>query len=68
MPALPQLLSEPHCRCQLMTLEAALTGDRELALQSLMADPVCAHLSPSEVRSMGRELMAATKKWLPQFK
>ena len=67
LPPIIQQLVEPHCRCQLMTLEAALSGDRELALQALMADPLCAHLSPSEVRRMGLELMAATRKWLPQF-
>ena len=66
-PILEQIVA-PHCRCQQMTLEAALRGDRELALQALMADPLCAHLSPSDVRAMGEELMRATQAWLPQFK
>ena len=66
-PTIEQLVA-PHTRCQQMTLEAALTGDRELALRSLMTDPLCGHLSPSEVRSMGEDLMSATKDWLPQFK
>ena len=51
-----------------MIEQAALTGDKELALQALMADPICAHLTPSRVRKMGLELMAATRKYLPQFK
>jgi alpha-galactosidase/6-phospho-beta-glucosidase family protein len=50
-----------------MTLEAALTGDRELALQALLLDPICAHLSPPDIRAMGEELLAATRAWLPQF-
>ncbi len=66
-PMLAQLVG-PHCRVQLMTLEAALTGERELALQALMADPICSHLTPTRVRKMGGELMAATRKYLPQFK
>ena len=63
-----QQLVEPHCICQLMTLEAAITGDRELALQALMIDPLCSHLPPSDVRTMGMELMGACQEWLPQFK
>ena len=67
---LPEVLVQlvaPHTRCQLLTLEAALTGDRELALKALMTDPICGHQSPSDVRKMGLELMSATKEWLPQF-
>jgi galacturan 1,4-alpha-galacturonidase len=68
LPGLVQRLVEPHCNVQMMTLEAALKGDRELALQALMADPACAHMPPDKVRAMGRELMAATTDFLPQFK
>ena len=53
-------LVEPHCRVQQMTLDAALKGDKELALQSLMLDPLCANLPPSDVRVMGLELIKAT--------
>lgn len=59
---------EPHCHVQMMTLEAALLGDRDLAIQSLIMDPICSHLAPSDVRAMGLELMEATQAWLPQFK
>ncbi|OGV64125.1 MAG: hypothetical protein A2498_08295 [Lentisphaerae bacterium RIFOXYC12_FULL_60_16] len=68
--AVPQRLLplvEPHCRVQQMTLEAALKGDKDLALQALMLDPLCTHLAPSDIRKMGMELMEATKEWLPQF-
>ncbi len=68
MPTVLEQLLTPHCICQLMTLDAALTGDKKLAFEALMTDPICGHLSPSQVRKMGSELMTATKKWLPQFK
>jgi alpha-galactosidase len=67
LPPALQVLVAPHCHCQQMTLEAALTGDRELALQALLLDPICAHLSPPDIRAMGEELLAATRAWLPQF-
>jgi alpha-galactosidase len=67
LPPVLQQLVAPHCQVQLMVLEAALKGDRKLALEALMIDPLCAHLSPRQVRAMGMELMAATKGWLPQF-
>ncbi|MFA6101802.1 MAG: hypothetical protein WCV67_01835 [Victivallaceae bacterium] len=56
-----------HCKVQMMTLEAAMKGDLEMALHSLMLDPLCANLPPSDVRKMGLELIKATKAWLPQF-
>lgn len=58
---------EPHCIVEQMTLQAAMTGDRELALQSLMLDPLCSHLTPSSIRKMGNEMIAATQEFLPQF-
>jgi alpha-galactosidase len=61
-------LVEPHCHVQLQTLQAALTGNRKLAIESLRMDPVCAHLAPSQVRAMGDELLAAGREWLPQFR
>jgi len=61
-------LVRPHCVCQQMVLQAALEGDKELALQALMLDPVCAHLAPSDIRKMGADLLRATRRWLPQFK
>ncbi len=68
--ALPPILTqlvEPHCHVQMLTLEAAIAGDKALAMEALMMDPLCAHLAPSDVRAMGNELMEATKRWLPQF-
>jgi alpha-galactosidase/6-phospho-beta-glucosidase family protein len=67
MPEPLRTLLETHCQIQKMTLEAALTGNKELALKALMLDPLCAKLAPSDIRKMGLELMEATSGYLPQF-
>ena len=68
LPPFIQPLVAPHCACQLVTLDAALKGDRELALQALMLDPLCSHLSHTRIRDLGTDLMAAQRDLLPQFK
>jgi alpha-galactosidase len=68
MPEILRGLTDVHCRVQKMTLEAALTGNKKLAMESLMLDPLCAKLAPSDVRKMGLELMESTRRYLPQFK
>ena len=61
-------LTAPHCHIQLMTLEAALSGNKKLAFEALMLDPLCHKLTFAEIRRMGEELMDANRKWLPQFR
>ena len=68
LPPVLERLVAPHCRVQMMSVAAALAGDREMALQSLMLDPQCSHLQPAKVRQLGLELMAATRERLPQFR
>ncbi len=68
MPKSLRQISEVHCNIQLMTLEAAMSGNKKLALEALTLDPLCAKLAPSEVKKMGSELLAVTKEYLPQFK
>jgi alpha-galactosidase/6-phospho-beta-glucosidase family protein len=68
LPPFIHRLVAPHCDCQLVTLEAAIKGDRELALQALMLDPLCSHLSHSRIKDLGKDLMAAQRELLPQFK
>ena len=58
----------PHARTQVMTTEAGLSGNLELAMQSLISDPICQHMPPSDVRKMGMELLQANKDYLPQFR
>jgi alpha-galactosidase len=67
MPEPLRTLLETHCQVQKMTLESALTGNKELALKALMLDPLCAKLAPSDIRKMGLDLMEATGDYLPQF-
>ena len=62
---LPVLL--PNADVQERTVAAALAGDLEAALQALIADPVCAKLTPITIRKMGLELLRANAKLLPQF-
>ena len=49
------------------TVEAALTGDRTLVLEAMMADPMAAQLAYENIVSMTDEMLAATAGWLPQF-
>jgi alpha-galactosidase len=52
---------------QELTVEAALTGDRRLVLQAMLADPVAGTLPWEHVTAMTEELLAASAPWLPQF-
>jgi len=49
------------------TVEAALTGDRTLVLEAMMADPMAGQLAYDDIVTMTDEMLAATAKWLPQF-
>jgi alpha-galactosidase len=50
------------------TVEAALTGDRTLVLEAMMADPMAGQLAYDDIVDMTDEMLAATRQWLPQFK
>jgi alpha-galactosidase/6-phospho-beta-glucosidase family protein len=52
---------------QELTVEAALTGDRTLALEAMLTDPMCSALAFDDVVTMTDELLTATAPWLPQF-
>jgi len=57
-----------HVTNQEMTVEAALTGDRSLALQVLLNDPLCGALRDvRHAKRMLEELLQANRRWLPQF-
>jgi alpha-galactosidase len=58
---------EHHIRAQDLTVEAALTGDLELALKALSLDPLVSHLTLAEVMEMGTRLLKANARYLPQF-
>jgi alpha-galactosidase len=52
---------------QELTVEAAVTGDRALVLQAMLADPVAGTLPWEHVVSLTDELLTAAAPWLPQF-
>jgi len=52
---------------QELTVEAAVTGDRGLVLQAMLADPVAGTLPFEHVTAMTDELLAASAPWLGQF-
>jgi alpha-galactosidase/6-phospho-beta-glucosidase family protein len=57
----------PHAEMQVKTLEAGLSGNLDDALRALITDPICAHMTASDVKKMGMELLQANSKHLPQF-
>lgn len=60
-------LIRPHADVQLRTVAAGLSGDLDAALLALAADPACAHMTVSDVKKMGLELLRANRHHLPQF-
>jgi alpha-galactosidase len=49
------------------TVEAALSGSRKAALEAMLADPLGGRMDYHAIVSMTDELIASTKRWLPQF-
>ncbi len=56
---------EPHVRNQERIVDAAVQGDRDLALAVLRDDPLVR--DPDTAEPMLEEMLAATAAWLPQF-
>jgi len=67
MPEPLRLLLTPHAEVQLNTVAAGLSGNLEEALMALVADPICAHMTISDIKKMGKELLEANRQHLPQF-
>jgi alpha-galactosidase len=68
--SLPPALAETLHRvsaAQELTVEAGLTGSRERVLDALLVDPLAGRLDYDAMVAMGDEMLAATKRWLPQF-
>lgn len=65
----PQILNLvlPHVQNQDMIIEAGLSGDWDKASYSLYNDPLCSHLSYPKIKEMGKKLLEANRKYLPQF-
>jgi alpha-galactosidase len=66
----PEILTqlERHVTLHEMTIEAALTGDRALALKVLLNDPMCGAIGDfRKSERMLDELLRANRRWLPRF-
>jgi alpha-galactosidase len=69
-PLLPPALGEWVRRVsssQEATVEAALTGSRDKAVEAMLLDPLAGRIDYDHVQAMTDEMIAATKQWLPQF-
>jgi len=63
------MLTGLNAQIEMMTVEAALTGDPMLVYQAIAHDPLTASvLSLAEIRKMVREMFRRNAKHLPQFK
>jgi alpha-galactosidase/6-phospho-beta-glucosidase family protein len=62
-----QNILEHHIHQQEMTVEAALTGSREMTLQVLLNDPLTSRLTVPQAKQMLEELLEANKQFLPKF-
>ena len=56
---------ERHVTIQELTVESALKGDRKLALQALLIDPLVRRYETAE--PMLNEMLEANRDFLPQF-
>jgi len=66
----PQLaaLNQSNVTVQGLAVEAALTGDPEMAFAAVAMDPLTsAVLTLQETRAMVAEMLEAEREWLPQF-
>ncbi len=69
LPAQCAALNMTNILTQRLTVEAALTGDPEKAMQACALDPLTsAKLTLKEIRDMTTEMFIAEQQWLPQFK
>jgi alpha-galactosidase/6-phospho-beta-glucosidase family protein len=67
LPAGVQNIVEHHIRQQEMTIDAAMTGNREIALQVLLNDPFSSRLTVPQASQMLEELLEANRQYLPGF-
>ncbi|HVM64740.1 MAG TPA: hypothetical protein VMU14_07755 [Acidimicrobiales bacterium] len=56
-----------HVATQELTVEAAVNGDRSVALEAFALDPFAGRGDLRDTEAMARDLLAGTARWLPQF-
>jgi alpha-galactosidase len=52
---------------QELTVEAAVTGNRDTVFDAMLLDPLAGRIDYDQLGKMTDEMLAATKAWLPQF-
>ena len=68
LPPICAALNQSNLSAQGMAVQAALTGDREMAFHAVFVDPLTsALLAPSEIKAMFDELFEANRQWMPEF-
>jgi alpha-galactosidase len=68
--ALPAGMAEALRRVsasQELTVDAAVSGDRDAAFAAMLLDPLASRLDYDQLAAMTDEMLAATAEWLPQF-
>ena len=58
---------EPYARVYNMTVKACIEKDKDMALQALRLDPVCAHLNWQQIKEMGNKLLKVHKRFIVGF-
>lgn len=67
VPAGVQNILQKHISNQEMTVQAALTGDRNTAMQVLLNDPLSSRLTIAQASQLLDEMLEANKQYLPKF-
>jgi len=67
VPMAVQAILHKHIVEQELTVDAALNGDRALALQALLLDPLVRDLDLDVAEEMLGEMLEANRRYLPQF-
>jgi len=68
--ALPPVVKgfiDPYAQCLPMLVDACFAKDKQLAMQALRLDPVCAHLNGEQVLELGDRLLGAHRKFITAF-
>ena len=68
--ALPRCVKgmlEPYAAVYSMVVDACFNRDRNLAMQALRLDPMCAHLTGEQVEEMGSRLLKAHREFIKVF-
>ena len=60
-------LCQLHSDVHEMIVSAALSGNRDVAVQTMALDPLSAGADFSEIGAMTDELLSANREWLPRF-